>query len=572
MQFETFTANKLSGSTVLAHSESMQKALDDIESSVNYVKTEMKSRIKQRSDVLSNWLSNNPVLLSGELAVVDCGTQIRFKIGDGERDFKQLKFTDEDQLSTKVVYANAIGQGTANVPSPFGLAAGFHVSAIGNYSQAFGYKANAISGDEFSFVWNGDLTSPINSDWSYKSHGPGSFNVNSPNGIEGIWIGEKNLKQILDTVDPMRIPVQMIRPAGDENMYLSVSVFGDKEMTSANVILPAFDSRLKPEFFSYFRPNGNYSQWIECGADGFPREAANLPALFDLPKAFESLSVDVTASRLYVRYAWYKLNGADMSFSDIYTMTLPAATEVGANSQDVVSKNQFAELKQNVIKESDECGLSAYGAVDYYMAYSTKYCMIANRVVDGDKIALMDYDEHKTYKVDFSTGPDDAQIEFYVGLANGNIEYADKLNSEYHNFKKNRHYLLQICDSKIFVYDGDAVYASTESGGGTGGTYRYPLVTAELQKTASSSLSCAIQDHSVTTIGISSAATPIIVQLPHKQDGARDFIIRIEISSPSAPSFTFSGLDENITFDSDDESWYVLQPGLNLVSFTETRA
>lgn len=531
----------------------------------------MKSRIKQRSDTLQNWTNNNPILLSGELAVVDCGTQIRFKIGDGVTAFNDLKFTDEDQLSTKTVYANAIGQGTATAPSPFGLAAGFRTSAEANYSQAFGYKANAISGDDFSFVWNGDSNLPVNGSQSYKSHGPGSFSVNSPKGTEGVWIGEKNLKQILDAVDPMRIPIQMIRPAGDESMYLSVSVFGDKEM-STDAILPAFDSRLKPAFFSYFQPNGNYSRWVECGADGFPREAANLPAMFDLPKALESLSVNVTANRLYVRYAWYKLDGADISFSDIYTTTLPAATEVGANSQDVASKSQFTELKQNVIKESDECSLSAYGTVDYYMAYSTKYCMIANRVTTGDKIALMDYDEHKTYKIDFSTGPDDAQIEFYIGLANGSIEYADKLNSEYHNFQKNKHYLLQICDSKIFVYDGDAVYAAVASGGSSGGTYRYPLVIAKLQKTASSSLSCAIQDHSVTTIEISSAATPIIVQLPPKQDGARDFIIRVEISSSTAPSFTFSGLDENITFDSDNEEWYTLEPGLNLVSFTETRA
>lgn len=76
----------------------------------------------------------------------------------------------------------------------------------------------------------------------------------------------------------------------------------------------------------------------------------------------------------------------------------------------------------------------------------------------------------------------------------------------------------------------------------------------------------------MTTIEISSAATPIIVQLPPKyEDGARDFIIRVEISSSTAPSFTFSGLDENITFDSDNEEWYTLEPGLNLISFTETR-
>lgn len=94
----------------------------------------MKSRIKQRSDTLQNWTTNNPILLSGELAVVDCGTQIRFKIGDGVKTFNDLKFTDEDQLSTIAIYAHNISQGTSNSASPFGLAAGYHVSATANYS------------------------------------------------------------------------------------------------------------------------------------------------------------------------------------------------------------------------------------------------------------------------------------------------------------------------------------------------------------------------------------------------------------------------------------------------------
>ena len=43
----------------------------------------------------------------------------------------------------------------------------------------------------------------------------------------------------------------------------------------------------------------------------------------------------------------------------------------------------------------------------------------------------MDYNEHKTYKIDLSTVDDeDVQLEFYIGLANGNTEWSDALNSE----------------------------------------------------------------------------------------------------------------------------------------------
>ena len=103
------------------------------------------------------------------------------------------------------------------------------------------------------------------------------------------------------------------------------------------------------------------------------------------------------------------------------------------------------------------------------------------------------------------------------------------------------------------------------------GSSRYALVTAQLQN-AGSSISCQIDDQTVTTIQVSSDTTPVIVKLPEApQDGARDFILRVEISSSVAPTFTFSGIGESIEFDSEDESWAVLEPGVNLISFTETR-
>lgn len=271
----------------------------------------------------------------------------------------------------------------------------------------------------------------------------------------------------------------MIRPAEDQDLHLAVGVFADKEMSQP--VLAEIDSRLSSDFFMYLSPDNGSVTWIQCTSAGFPRETSNLPVIFDMPKAAETLGVDLKSiSRIYVKYSWYRLEGDGAVYSDTYSTTLPAATEVGANAQDQVSKAEFTNLKQNVVKESGECTLSSIGAFDYYLAYSTKYCIIADRITDGAKIALMDYGEHKTYKIDFSTGPDAARITFCIGLANGNIEESDVLNSESHQFAKNKHYLLEICDEKIFVYDGDAVYASTSSGGGSGGTYRYPLLTAKL--------------------------------------------------------------------------------------------
>lgn len=57
-------------------------------------------RIKNKRDVESNWRANNPILLNGELCVVDMsdGT-VRYKLGDGVNDFSSLPFVDEELRS-----------------------------------------------------------------------------------------------------------------------------------------------------------------------------------------------------------------------------------------------------------------------------------------------------------------------------------------------------------------------------------------------------------------------------------------------------------------------------------------
>lgn len=125
--------------------------------------------------------------------------------------------------------------------------------------------------------------------------------------------------------------------------------------------------------------------------------------------------------------------------------------------------------------------------------------------------------------------------------------------------------------TKIATISVDSVPTSIYIPNSSTGSTRYALATATLQ-TAGNSLSCAVDDQTITTIQVSSSSTPIIVQLPAQPaDGARDFILRIEISSSTAPTFTFNGVNETIDFDSEDDDWAVMEPGLNLVSFTETK-
>jgi len=63
------------------------------------------ARIKNKRDTASNWETNNPILLAGELIIVDTNAgDVRFKIGDGTKTYTQLPFQDEslyNVLSTK---------------------------------------------------------------------------------------------------------------------------------------------------------------------------------------------------------------------------------------------------------------------------------------------------------------------------------------------------------------------------------------------------------------------------------------------------------------------------------------
>lgn len=56
----------------------------------------LKSRIKMKRDTSANWTKNDPVLLNGEIIIVDTEAgETRYKIGDGTKKYSQLPFQDE---------------------------------------------------------------------------------------------------------------------------------------------------------------------------------------------------------------------------------------------------------------------------------------------------------------------------------------------------------------------------------------------------------------------------------------------------------------------------------------------
>ena len=95
--------------------------------------TTLQTRVQSKRDTSANWTQNNPVLLDGEVIVVDTNSgDVRFKVGDGSSTYTQLPFQDEyvlNQIPNVTEYVTAqdpIGV-VDTVPPTFG---GYTVDAF----------------------------------------------------------------------------------------------------------------------------------------------------------------------------------------------------------------------------------------------------------------------------------------------------------------------------------------------------------------------------------------------------------------------------------------------------------
>ena len=78
----------------------------------------------------------------------------------------------------------------------FSHAEGNLTTASGNYSHAEGYLSQTKKGDAHAFAWNGDNSKT--EDDPYKSHGPGTFNINPIGGLNGFYIGDRKFSETLE--------------------------------------------------------------------------------------------------------------------------------------------------------------------------------------------------------------------------------------------------------------------------------------------------------------------------------------------------------------------------------------
>ena len=106
-----------------------------------------------------------------------------------------------------------------------------------------------------------------------------------------------------------------------------------------------------------------------------------------------------------------------------------------------------------------------------------------------------------------------------------------------------------------------------ESGGGGGGASAgYPLVKAVVTGGA-----VGLQDRSVTRVELKNS-DPVRINFPPKTEGvARDFILRLVITSDLIPEVTFAvPTGETFSFEEGDDETFACLIGVNIFAFTET--
>ena len=140
--------------------------------------TTLQARVQSKRDTSANWTQNNPVLLDGEVIVVDTNSgDVRFKVGNGTSTYTQLPFQDEaiyNELNTKLT------------------------TPTGNQGQFLGFTANNVVGA----VDAPTSTSPFNTSYNGTlASGRGNWTASG-----GQYYQQITLSEITSTQTPLVFP------------------------------------------------------------------------------------------------------------------------------------------------------------------------------------------------------------------------------------------------------------------------------------------------------------------------------------------------------------------------------
>lgn len=103
------------------------------------------TRVQNKRDTSANWTTNDPVLLDGEVILVDTNDgELRFKVGDGTKRYTQLPFTDEP---LRTMITNVEGEipttyaGSSSAAGPATVAAAIPFGQVDSTSTSTAFTA-----------------------------------------------------------------------------------------------------------------------------------------------------------------------------------------------------------------------------------------------------------------------------------------------------------------------------------------------------------------------------------------------------------------------------------------------
>ena len=501
----------------------------------------LSTKIALRTDTIQNWNSlSNQVLLNGEVAIVMTNEKLPlFKIGDGIHKFYELPYSNSrissDMVNATDIIAKSICQGANSSAVPQSLAAGLMVSSDVPYSQAFGYNTKTKSGDVYSFTWSGEAGRDINK--PYSSHAIGSFNINPNNGLSGFYIGDRNLKEVIEgeTSDFSKVTLISNDVAYSKDLsVIKLSYNEYKDLVNSNATSPSILYIVSSDYVE------TYGQQIKNVAPATDlSDAVNLEQLTEVSSIVNDKFADYSlTSHTHSNYVLSSIKVAGQTLTaDVTAATISNAIGLNDYSKVTLVSNDVAYSKDlSVIKITDE---------EYYKLVDDEQINPSVLYVVDDEYLNAYY---KTIKnVASPELSDDAATKGYV-----DSEIAKMPPPEWGRIEGN------VEDQKDLIkvnYLLDNPTVSSEIVDGV--TYKR----------------FNIKDHTIATILLSDA-TPARIHFPDKpsENFCRDFIVKIKVTSKNIPQVQFikGQNDTSIGFEYEDDSWATLEVGINYFTFTET--
>ena len=201
-------------------------------------------------------------------------------------------------------------------------------------------------------------------------------------------------------------------------------------------------------------------------------------------------------------------------------------------------------------------------AIDATLAVSGK---AADAKATGDALAFKAAATHSHTLSDISDAGDAAGKD--VGTTAGTVAAGDHTHSEYASAAD------VTAIQNVIPSDASAENKLVTQSNVPQPQLRYALVEPALTPSGTT-VSATLQDRAVNAVTLASTVTAATFTFPAPVAGfARDFFLRLVIEGSTVPTISFlesGGGSLEDAFDADDDAWAEIEPGVNVLMFTET--